>query len=65
MKRSQDKAVTDRRSFLRLAGLGSVAGGAALVAGQGAAEAETAADDKDRLYKETDHVKTYYRLARF
>ena len=30
------------------------------------AEADKPADDdKDRLYKETDHVKTYYRLARF
>ncbi|MGI9384856.1 MAG: formate dehydrogenase [Methyloligellaceae bacterium] len=65
MKRSQDKTVADRRSFLRLAGLGTVAGGAALVAGGGAAEADTAADDKDRLYSETDHVKTYYQLARF
>lgn len=65
MKQSQDKAVADRRSFLRLAGLGTVAGGAALVAGQGAAEAKTASDDKDGLYTETEHVKAYYRLARF
>ncbi len=65
MKQSQDRAVSDRRSFLKLAGLGTVAGGAALVAGKGVAEAGMAADDKDRLYRETDHVKTYYDLARF
>ena len=65
MKQSQDRAVSDRRSFLKLAGLGTVAGGAALVAGKGTAEAGSAADDKDRLYRESDHVKTYYDLARF
>ena len=65
MKQSQDRAVSDRRSFLKLAGLGTVAGGAALVAGKGTAEAGLAADDKDRLYRESDHVKTYYDLARF
>ncbi len=65
MTQSQDRAVSDRRSFLKLAGLGTVAGGAALVAGKGTAEAGKAADDNDRLYAVTDHVKTYYDLARF
>ena len=65
MTQSQKKAVADRRSFLKLAGAGTVAGGIALVSGKEVAEAAVAADDKDRLYKETDHVKTYYELARF
>ena len=65
MKQSPDRAVADRRSFLKLAGAGAVAGGAALVSGQSPAAAKEAVTDKDRLYAETDHVKTYYDLARF
>ncbi|HEY9056719.1 MAG TPA: twin-arginine translocation signal domain-containing protein [Aurantimonas sp.] len=56
---------TDRRAFLKFAGLGTVATGAALVTGGQAeaeiAEATTAADG----YRETDHVKTFYQTARF
>lgn len=55
---------TDRRGFLKLAGLGSVASGAALVASKPAAalEADTGAGVG---YEETDHVKTFYKTARF
>ena len=65
MKQSQDRAVSDRRSFLKLAGIGTVAGGVALLGGKEAAEAGKAREDRDRLYAETNHVKTYYDLARF
>ncbi|MCL4765218.1 MAG: formate dehydrogenase [Hyphomicrobiaceae bacterium] len=63
MKKTDEKAITDRRSFLKLAGAGVAAGGAAAAAGAPA----TAAEDKSRegLYRETDHVKRYYELARF
>ena len=54
---------TDRRDFLKLAGLGSVAGGAALVAGKDAAAADV--DTSGRGYRETDHVRKYYELAKF
>lgn len=60
-----DRAITDRRGFLKLAGAGAVASGVALVSGKGTAEASTAADQKGGLYKQTDHIKTYYDLARF
>lgn len=65
MKEKSDRAVADRRSFLKLAGAGAVAGGAALVSTGKQAEASTAADQGDRLYKQTDHIRTYYELARF
>ncbi len=65
MKQKCDRAVADRRSFLKLAGAGAVAGGVALVSGEKPAEASTAANETDRLYRETDHVRTYYELARF
>lgn len=65
MSEKRDSAVTDRRSFLRLAGIGTVAGGVALVAGKGTVKAAATAKPKEGLYSESDHVKTYYRLARF
>jgi hypothetical protein len=65
MKAKCDRAKADRRGFLKLAGVGAVTGGAALVSGKGVAEASSTADDSGRLYKETDHIKTYYELARF
>ena len=65
MKQKCDNAIADRRSFLKLAGAGAVTGGAVLAGSKGVAEATTTADGTDRLYKETDHIKTYYELARF
>jgi len=65
MKDKSVRANADRRSFLKLAGAGAVAGGAALVSGKDVAEASTTADEKGGLYKQTDHIKTYYDLARF
>ncbi len=67
---AKDKdARTDRRAFLKFAGLGTVATGAALVTG-GQAEAEAEAEVADAKsvapgYRETDHVKTFYQTARF
>lgn len=64
MKTKAEKQKTDRRNFLKLAGLGSVASGAALVTGK---QAE-AADDVPRAgagYSETAHVKAFYKSARF
>jgi hypothetical protein len=59
----------DRRNFLRTIGAGA---GASAVAATGVAvqtvpaEArESAADRKKARYKETDHVKAYYRTNRY
>lgn len=65
MKVKCDRANADRRNFLKLAGVGAVTGGVALVSGKKVAEASTPADETGRLYKQTDHIKTYYDLARF
>ncbi|MDH3581069.1 MAG: twin-arginine translocation signal domain-containing protein [Hyphomicrobiales bacterium] len=65
MKQKCDRAIVERRSFLKLAGASAVAGGVALVSGGKSAEASTTADETGRLYKQTDHIKTYYELARF
>ncbi len=55
-----------RRDFLRAAGLGSVAGAAAVATGIGSAEAATPElVDGGPGYRETAHVKQYYELAKF
>lgn len=62
-KRAQPTA--DRRGFLKLMGFGAVSTGTAAVsavAGTSEAEAKPRADGG---YRETEHVKTYYDLARF
>jgi len=59
------KANTDRRSFLKLAGLGAVSGSAALVTGTHTVEAAKDAKAAEGLYRETEHVRRYYELAKF
>lgn len=62
-KRVQPTA--DRRGFLKMIGFGAVGTGAAAasaVAGTSEAEAKPRTDGG---YQETEHVKTYYDLARF
>ncbi|MEF2549778.1 twin-arginine translocation signal domain-containing protein [Aurantimonas sp. A2-1-M11] len=61
----KDAIKADRRAFLKFAGLGSVAGGAALVTGAPAEAEMTDQDTAGAGYRETDHVKTFYKTARF
>jgi hypothetical protein len=65
--KKQDKAAVARRDFLRALATG--AGVAAVSAGPlaTAASADTENNDEKRKarYKETDHVKTYYRVNRY
>jgi hypothetical protein len=59
------EATTGRRDFLKLAGLGTVVGGAALLTGRRPSEAATPAAEKGSGYRETEHIRTYYSTARF
>ncbi|WP_029056789.1 twin-arginine translocation signal domain-containing protein [Stappia stellulata] len=63
MRRKDTAVEADRRSFLKLAGLGAVAGSATLVAGE--AVADEALPETAAGYRETEHVKTFYKSARF
>jgi len=63
-KREETADGTGRRDFLKMAGLGTIASGAALVITKGESEAAEAGKT-GRGYQETDHVRTYYELARF
>jgi hypothetical protein len=62
-----DKKTVDRRGFLKAVGLGG--GAAAAVATTGATPAEAAGESQaERIkgrYKETDHVKAFYRTNRY
>lgn len=55
---------TDRRSFLKLAGLGTV-GTVAAAASTVTATADELTPAKGDGYRETDHVKRVYELSRF
>jgi hypothetical protein len=65
MKRD-DKAKVGRRDFLRALGAGA---GAAAVAPamsvEARADSESNDEKKKSRYKETDHVKAYYRVNRY
>jgi hypothetical protein len=63
MEKSDEKRVADRRSFLKLAGVGVVTGGAVMAGTKSAEAAE--AKPATGLYRESEHVKRYYELARF
>jgi len=64
MKDTKNKdMVTDRRDLLKLSAAGAVAAGAAALTG--AASAETEMNVSGSGYRETEHVKTFYKTARF
>ena len=64
MAKGNEKAAGNRRDFLRLAGVSAVTGTAAAAAGSATAEAAKPGEGAAG-YRETDHVNTYYKLARF
>jgi hypothetical protein len=57
-----------RRDFLRKVGVGTVGAGATLATPLiSSAQADSENNDEKRKarYKETDHIKTYYRVNRY
>jgi hypothetical protein len=64
MSDRKEKATADRRSFLKLAGVGALTGGAAMALGKAPVEASEIAPD-GKSYRETEHVKAFYASARF
>jgi hypothetical protein len=54
-----------RRDFLKLVGLGSVAGAATAVTGGNTPEATAEEASQGPGYRETPHVKKYYDTAKF
>jgi hypothetical protein len=64
MSNKPKEATTGRRDFLKLAGLGTVVGGAALVSGRKVEAAEPVSGEGSG-YRETEHVRTFYSSTRF
>ena len=58
-----ERARVDRRRFFMLGG--SAAAAAAVPLAAEAQGAESDADKKKARYRETDHVKTFYRVNRY
>ena len=65
--KTQNKTRVDRRDFLRAlgAGAGVAATAAAPLAGVAKADSENNDEKRKARYKETDHVKTFYRVNRY
>lgn len=64
MKQKQ-KTTVGRRDFLRVLGAGAAAVSAAPLVAGSAVAAESDADKKKTRYRETDHVKAFYRVNRY
>jgi hypothetical protein len=62
-----DKRALGRREFLRRlgAGAGVAAAGAVPLASTAAADTESNEEKRKSRYKESEHVKTYYRVNRY
>ncbi len=65
MSKKGQTAKADRRGFLKLAGVGALTGGAMVAMGKSPAKASEKPVKSTGLYRETDHVKTYYESTRF
>jgi GH24 family phage-related lysozyme (muramidase) len=66
--RDNKKATVGRRDFLRRVGIGTVGAGATLATPlmmPAQADSETDQEKRKARYKETDHVKAYYRVNRY
>ncbi|MGL4635177.1 MAG: formate dehydrogenase [Beijerinckiaceae bacterium] len=64
-EKKQEKVELPRRSFLKALGLGAGAAVAGDAAVAPAVAAEAQDERKKSRYRETDHVKTYYRTNRY
>jgi hypothetical protein len=62
--KSNQKTTVGRREFLRTLGLGAgvAVTAAAPLAGEARADTENNDEKRKARYKETDHVKTFYRV---
>ena len=65
--KKQPKATLGRREFLRSLGAGATVAVAAAAPLAGEARADTESNDEKRKsrYRETEHVKTFYRVNRY
>ena len=60
-----DKATVGRRGFFRLVGTGAAAGAVAPLVPRALADSETQDEKVKARYRESEEVKTYYRVNRY
>jgi hypothetical protein len=65
MTNKDNKTAMGRRAFLRTVGIGATAAAAAPLSGEALADTENNDEKRKARYKETDHVKAYYRVNRY
>lgn len=65
MSAQGDKTTIARRNFFRMIGTGAAAGALAPLAKEAAADSEKQDEKLKSRYRETDEVKTYYRVNRY
>ena len=65
MNNNENKAKVARRDFLRVLGAGAAATAATPLATEARADSENNDEKRKARYKETDHVKTFYRVNRY
>ena len=66
MQNSKPRTPVGRREFLRVLGAGAtVVAAAGPLATQAQADTESNDEKRKTRYKETDHVKAYYRVNRY
>ena len=63
--KQNDKRTVGRREFLRVLGAGAGAAAAAPLATVAKADSENNDEKRKARSKETDHVKTFYRVNRY
>ena len=63
--RSSSKATFGRRDLLRALGAGAAVSATIPLAKQAKADGEANDEKRKSRYKETDHVKAYYRVNRY
>jgi hypothetical protein len=63
--KQNEKRTVGRRDFLRTLGAGAGAAAAAPLATAAKADSENNDEKRKARYKETDHVKAYYRVNRY
>ena len=62
---AQEKTSVGRRGFFRLVGTGAAAGAMAPLGREAAADSEKEDEKRKPRYRESDDVKTYYRVNRY
>jgi hypothetical protein len=63
--KAEAKTELGRRAFLRALGVGATIAAASAGPEQAVADTETNQEKRKPRYRETEHVKTYYRVNRY